>query len=115
MKGKSKISAPERGDVIWITLDPQAGHEQAGRRPALVVSPGNYNRRVGLALCCPITSQAKGYPFEVAVPTNLGVTGVVLADQVKSLDWRARQATRIAPLPQDLVALVIQKLHTLLT
>src|SRR6266849_7994044 len=87
---------PKRGDAVWITLDPQAGHEQAGRRPALVLSPGAYNRRVGLALFCPITSQVKGYPFEVELPAGLPISGVVLSDQVKSLDWRARQAKRIA-------------------
>jgi mRNA interferase MazF len=80
---------PERGDTVWITLDPQADHEQAGRRPALVLSPAAYNGRVGLALLCPITSPVKGYPFEVPVPDGLAVAGVVGADQVKSLDWRA--------------------------
>ena len=85
---------PERGDAVWITLDPQAGHEQAGRRPALVLSPAAYNGRVGLALLCPITGQVKGYPFEVALPEGLAVAGVVLADQVKSLDWRARRAVK---------------------
>ena len=82
---------PERGDAVWITLDPQAGHEQAGRRPALVLSPSAYNGRVGLALCCPITSQVKGYPFEVPLPVGSPVSGVVGADQVKSLDWRAQK------------------------
>ena len=79
---------PERGDAIWINLQPQAGHEQAGRRPAVVLSPSVYNGRVGLALLCPITNQRKGYPFEVRIPSRLRVTGVVLADQIKSLDWR---------------------------
>src|SRR5438552_10794224 len=83
---------PARGDAVWISLDPQAGHEQAGRRPALVLSPSSYNRKAGLALMCPITSHAKGYPFEVAVPADLAVTGVILADQIKSLDWRIRHA-----------------------
>jgi mRNA interferase MazF len=105
----------ERGDAVWITLDPQAGHEQAGRRPALVLSPKAYNGRVGLALLCPITSQVKGYPFEVALPKGLPVSGVVLADQVKSLDWRARKAARISAVPDELVALVEQKLNTLIT
>jgi len=105
---------PERGDAVWITLDPQAGHEQAGRRPALVLSPSAYNGRVGLALFCPITNQAKGYPFEVPIPTGSAVTGVVGADQVKSLDWRARKATRIAAVPAEVVALVLQRLQTLL-
>lgn len=92
---------PERGDAVWITLDPQAGHEQAGRRPALVLSPSAYNGRVGLALLCPITSQVKGYPFEVPLPAGLPVAGVVGADQVKSLDWRARKATRIGAIPEE--------------
>jgi len=105
---------PRRGDVIWISLDPQAGHEQRGRRPALVLSPGAYNRRVGLALFCPITSQVKGYPFEVALPDGLAVTGVVLADQVKSLDWRARQCARICAISEQLVVQVLRRLDTLL-
>lgn len=106
--------APERGDVVWLTFDPQAGHEQAGRRPALVVSPRAYNARVGLALLCPITSQVKGYPFEVALPDGLPVSGVVLADQVKSLDWKARRAERAATLPEAAVDEVLAKLATLL-
>lgn len=105
---------PERGDAVWITLDPQAGHEQAGRRPALVLSPAAYNARVGLALLCPITSRAKGYPFEVPLPGGLPVTGVVGADQVKSLDWRARQAARIGAVSEEIVAEVVRRLQTLL-
>jgi mRNA interferase MazF len=105
---------PQRGDAVWITLDPQAGHEQAGRRPALVLSPAAYNGRVGLALLCPITGQVKGYPFEVALPEGLAATGVVLADQVKSLDWKARKATRICEVPEPVVAQVLDKLHALL-
>lgn len=105
---------PERGDAVWITLDPQAGHEQAGRRPALVVSPASYNGRVGLALLCPITNQVKGYPFEVALPEGMGVSGVVLADQVKSLDWRARKAAKIASAPKETVTHVLQRLNALL-
>lgn len=101
---------PERGDAVWVTLD-----SQAGRRPALVLSPAAYNGRVGLALLCPITGQLKGYPFEVALPEGLTVAGVVLADQVKSLDWRARKAARIGSLPPDVVTQVLQKLSTLLT
>lgn len=106
---------PDRGDVVWISLNPQAGHEQAGRRPALVLSPEAYNRKVGLAILCPITSQVKGYPFEVLIPPGLGVTGVVLADQVKSLDWRARRAELISRLPEATVREVLGKLGTLLT
>ncbi len=105
---------PERGDAVWITLDPQAGHEQAGRRPALVVSPSAYNGRVGLALLCPITNRAKGYPFEVPIPDGSAVTGVVGADQVKSLDWRARQAALIGAVPEEVVAQVVQRLQALL-
>jgi mRNA interferase MazF len=105
---------PERGDAVWITLDPQAGHEQAGRRPALVLSPSAYNGRVGLALFCPITSQVKGYPFEIPLPAGSPVSGVVGADQVKSLDWRARKAARIGTVSEEVVAQVLQRLQTLL-
>ena len=105
---------PERGDIVWISLNPQAGHEQAGRRPAVVVSPKSYNGKVGLGLFCPITSQVKGYPFEVAVPQGLPVGGVVLADQVKSLDWRARKAEFAGRLPADARDEVLGKLGALL-
>lgn len=105
---------PERGDAVWITLDPQAGHEQAGRRPGLVLSPSAYNSRVGLALLCPITNPAKGYPFEVPLPEGLPVTGVVGADQVKSLDWQARKASRISAVPEEVVVEVVRRLQTLL-
>lgn len=104
---------PERGDVVWIQLTPQAGHEQAGRRPALVVSPAAYNGKVGLALLCPITGQGKGYPFEVQLPPEQ-VSGVVLSDQVKSLDWRARQAEFATRVPDAVVGEVLQKIATLL-
>lgn len=90
---------PDRGDVVWIGFNPQAGSEQAGRRPALVVSPKAYNRIVGLALLCPITSRVKGYPFEVELPPGLEVNGAILCDQVRSLDWRARRATRMGSVP----------------
>ena len=86
--------APDVGDLVWLTFDPQAGREQAGRRPALVLSPAAYNRRSGLAIMCPITSRLKGYPFEVGLPEGLEVGGAILADHVKSLDWRARRAER---------------------
>ena len=94
---------PDRGDVVWLEFDPQAGQEQAGRRPALVISPGSYNSRVGLALLCPITSRQKGYPFEVPLPPGPEITGVVLADQVKSLDWRARGASRAGTVPAEVL------------
>ena len=105
---------PDRGDVVWITLNPQAGHEQAGRRPAVVLSPGTYNARVGLALFCPVTSKEKGYPFEVRIPAGLPVSGVVLADQLKSLDWRARQVELAARLPPQTTQEILQKLLILL-
>lgn len=94
---------PRRGDAVWLDFDPQSGHEQKGRRPALVLSPEGYNRKTGLAVLCPITSQVKGYPFEVELPRGLSVKGVVLADQVKSLDWRARKAALIKKLPATIV------------
>ena len=105
---------PERGDVVWLTLTPQAGHEQAGRRPAVVLSPRAYNARVGLGLFCPVTSKEKGYPFEVRLPDGLGIAGVVLADQVKSLDWRARRAELAAQLPAEVVEEIAEKLLVLL-
>lgn len=113
MKRKSAY-VPERGDLVWITLDPHAGHEQAGRRPALVLSPSAYNGRVGLALLCPITNQTKGYPFEVPLPDGLSVTGVIGADQVKSLDWQARKASRIGAVPAEIVTQVVRRLQTLI-
>lgn len=100
---------PERGDIIWITFNPQAGHEQAGRRPALVLSPAAYNGKIGLAILCPITSQIKGYPFEVLIPQKMKIGGVILSDQVKSLDWRARQAELVCRLPEAVLNEVLQK------
>lgn len=105
---------PERGDVVWISFNPQAGHEQAGRRPAIVLSPKEYNQKVGLGLFCPITSQAKGYRFEVALPQEADITGVILSDQVKSLDWRVRQAEFKEALPVEVIDEVLAKLGTLL-
>jgi mRNA interferase MazF len=90
---------PDRGDVVWLEFNPQAGSEQAERRPALVISPRSYNRKVGLALVCPITSRVKGYPFEVELPEGIEVKGAILCDQIKSLDWRARHATRLGSVP----------------
>jgi mRNA interferase MazF len=105
---------PRRGDLVWLHFNPQTGHEQAGRRPALVLSPESYNGRVGLAILCPVTSREKGYPFEVALPPGGAVEGVLLSDQVKSLAWRARRAERIEPLPNQVTEEVLQKLGTLL-
>src|SRR5437868_3960001 len=105
---------PDRGDAVWLAFDPQAGHEQSGRRPAIVLSPAAYNGRVGLAVLCPITNQIKGYPFEVVIPEGLPISGVVLSDQVKSLDWRARNAEAICRLPDTVTAEVGRKLSALL-
>ena len=104
---------PARGDLIWLQFNPQAGHEQAGHRPAVVISPSSYNRRVGLALCCPVTSQVKGYPFEVVLPQGIGVEGAILSDQIKSLDWRVRKAKRLGTLPADVLQEAIGKIVAL--
>jgi mRNA interferase MazF len=100
---------------VWITLNPQSGHEQAGRRPAVLLSPRNYNSKTGLAILCPITNQIKGYPFEVLLPAGLPVAGAILSDQVKSLDWRARNAELLCTLPTETISEVLQKLITLLS
>jgi mRNA interferase MazF len=105
---------PSRGDVVWMSLSPQAGREQAGRRPAVVLSPASYNRKVGLAICCPITSRVKGYPFEVLIPAGSAVTGAILSDQVRNLDWRARKAELACRLSRETIAEALGKLGTLL-
>ena len=104
---------PKRGEVVWLQFDPQAGHEQAGRRPAVIVSPREYNGKTGLALCCPITSRIKGYPFEVALSEDSEVSGVILADQVKSLDWRARRARKLWTLPEEALQELLAKIRVL--
>lgn len=98
---------PRRGDLVWLTFDPQAGHEQAGRRPAFVLSPEPYNRKTGLFLACPIISKAKGYPFEVELPPGLVISGVIPVDQLKSLDWRARKAEFASKTNTEVVLSVI--------
>ena len=105
---------PDRGDVIWIDLNPEAGHEQGGRRPVLVLSPSSYNGKVGLAIMCPITNQVKDYPFEVEIPSGLNVTGVVLSDRVKCLDWKVRKAEFMCKLPMNTTFEVLKKLITLI-
>jgi len=105
---------PDRGDVVWLSFSPQVGREQAGRRPAVVLSPQSYNGKVGLALCCPITNQAKGYPFEVPLPAGEKVTGVILSDHVRSLDWRGRQAELITRLVDDTLHEVLDRIEALL-
>lgn len=109
-----KFYVPDRGDVVDINFDPQEGREQAGRRPALVLSPASYNGKVGLGLFCPITNQKKNYIYEVELPKGAGVTGVVLSDQVKSLDWRKRQAKKKCTVPDEIVIDVLAKLNTIL-
>jgi mRNA interferase MazF len=110
----SKKYFPDRGDAVWLNFSPKAGHEQSGRRPAVVVSPKSYNKKVGLGLFCPITSQIKGYPFEVIIPDNLSISGVVLSDQIKSLDWRVRNAQFICKLSELTIREVLKKLNSLL-
>jgi mRNA interferase MazF len=110
----SKSYVPQRGDLIWINMQPQAGHEQSGRRPAIVLSPKIYNEKVGLAILCPITSQRKEYPFEVALPDALKITGVILSDQVKSLDWNVRNAEFCDRVPGYITEEVLMKINTLL-
>ena len=105
---------PETGDFVWLTFDPQAGREQAGRRPALILSPAIYNAKTGLALACPVTSHQKGYPFEVAVPSGCGVTGVILADHVKSVDWKARFAERVGRCSEETLGEVRARLAALI-
>ncbi len=106
---------PRQGDAVWISFNPQTGHEQAGHRPAIVLSPERYNRKVGLALLCPITSQRKGYPFEVALPEGLEAQGAILADQVKSMDWRIRKARFWCKLPAEVLLEVTAKVQVLIT
>ena len=105
---------PDRGHIVWLAFSPQAGHDQAGHRPALVLSPQSYNEKTGMGLFCPITSRVKGYPFEVELPVAGGVTGVVLSDQIRSLDWRARRARFAAQTPPQVVSEVREKLAVLL-
>ncbi|MCD5406882.1 MAG: endoribonuclease MazF [Desulfotomaculum sp.] len=106
---------PDRGDIIWLDFNPQAGHEQGGRRPALILSPALYNGKVGLALICPITKQIKGYPFEVKLPADCEVSGVILADQIKSHDWRVRKAEFICKVPVNIIVGVQEKTNAIIT
>ncbi len=105
---------PDRGDLVWLVFDPQAGHEQAGRRPALVLSPKGYNAKTGLALFCPVTTKIKGYPFEVELAAKNKVSGAVLTDQIKSLDWQARQARFIDKITSSAWEDVMAKIRALL-
>ena len=111
---KRSAYVPDRGDIVWIDLNPRSGHEQAGRRPALVLSPVSYNRKTELAVMCPITSQVKGYPFEVSLPGESEVKGAVLSDQVRCLDWQSRGVARAGVAPATVVAEVTAKMAALI-
>jgi len=104
---------PSRGDIVWLDFNPQLGHEQSGKRPALVISPVDYNKKVGLALFYPITSHVKGYPFEVRIVSSK-IDGVVLADQIKSLDWRARKIVFIEKASKEVLESAKEKLNWLI-
>jgi mRNA interferase MazF len=105
---------PDYGDLIWLNFTPQAGREQAGRRPAVVVTPRVYNEKTSLAIVCPITSHAKGYPFEVALPAGRRINGVVLADHLKSLDWRQRHAEKAGKISRTILEQILDRIATLL-
>ncbi len=111
---RRRAYVPDRGDIVWLQFNPQAGHEQAGHRPALVLSPASYNLRSGFMLCCPMNTQRKGYPFEVVIGDEPTQTSVVLADQVKSLDWKVRKAIKKGTVPMEVIAETLGKLQTLL-
>lgn len=114
MKRKPKTYIPDRGDLVWITLNPTAGHEQARRRPALVVSPKSYNRKTGLCVVCPATRQAKGYAFEVTIENTDGSSSVVLADHLRNVDWRARQVQLIHRVSSAELSDVVARVEALL-
>jgi len=114
LEKKSGKYIPARGDVIWLSFNPQSGHEQSGYRPAIVITPREYNEKTGLALCCPITSKIKDYPFEVRINIQGKIEGVILSDQVKSLDWRERQARYIAAAAKDVLDETIEKMNLLI-
>ncbi len=109
----ARIYVPDLGDVVWIEFDPQAGHEQAGHRPALVLSPAQYNRKTGLMVCCPLSTKVKGYPFEVQVEVD-GQGCVVLSDQVKSLDWKVRHAKKKGAVAEAVMLAVRGRIKALL-
>jgi mRNA interferase MazF len=108
-----KIYVPDRGDIVWLNFEPQKGHEQKGHRPALVLSPVEYNEKIGLMICCPMTTQIKGYPFEVLVDGN-PENGAILVDQVKSMDWRARGAKRKGKVSDETLVEAIEKIKSIL-
>ncbi|MFD1363142.1 type II toxin-antitoxin system PemK/MazF family toxin [Lentibacillus salinarum] len=108
-------SVPERGDLVYINLDPQAGHEQSGKRPCIVLSPEKFNRLTKFTVICPITSKQKGYPFEVQLPDNLAVHGVILTDQVKSVDKTARNLKIVGKAPKETVQECLDYIATFLS
>jgi len=112
--GKSKDYIPERGDIVWLEFDPRTGREHSGLRPAIVLSPKEYNNKAGLAIFCPVTSKIKGYPFEVAVKIHNKIQGVILTDQIKSLDWRIRKAEFIVKSGDIILNKVIDKISLLI-
>lgn len=114
MEKKSGKYVPARGDVIWLSFNPQSGHEQSGHRPAIVISSKEYNEKVGLALCCPITSKMKDYPFEVRIIIKNKIDGVILSDQIKSLDWRKREARYIGAASKETMNETVAKLSLLI-
>jgi mRNA interferase MazF len=111
---KSGSYVPERGDIVWINFNLQAGHEQRGKRPALILSPKMYNEKTSLCLCLPITSKVKGYPFEVSIPPQLPIEGVILSDQIKNLDFTAREITFICKLPSPTIQSVQKNILALI-
>ncbi|MFZ5733462.1 MAG: type II toxin-antitoxin system PemK/MazF family toxin [Pseudomonadota bacterium] len=113
-KSASSPYCPDANEFIWLQFNPQAGSEQANRRPALVLSPRAYNAKSGLCVVCPTTNQNKGYPFEVRLPDGFAVSGVILSDQIKNLSWNHRGSTFICPCPQDISADVLAKVRALL-
>ena len=114
MKQKTPRYVPDRGDLVWITLNPIAGHEQAGRRPAMVISPRSYNRKTGLCVLCPATRQAKGYAFEVEIANPEGTTSVVLADHLRNVDWKARNIQLIHRVSDSELSEVVARIDALL-
>ena len=108
-----KAHIPERGDIVWVTLSPTRGHEQSGRRPVLILSPAFYNKSAGTALICPITSKQKGYAFEVLFSANK-ISGTILADQIRVVDWKARKITLVDRVGTETVDRVLEKIILLI-
>ncbi|BAB07440.1 type II toxin-antitoxin system PemK/MazF family toxin [Halalkalibacterium halodurans] len=109
------MPVPDRGNLVYVDFNPQSGHDQAGTRPAIVLSPKLFNKNTGFAVVCPITRQQKGYPFEIEIPPGLPIEGVILTDQVKSLDWRARNFHIKGQAPEETVTDCLQLIHTFLS